>query len=79
MVGNFLCDAEIVAKLLDELIQKQHLSDLALYRAQQLLREMNNKERTRSVHFDEDFVEKLLTLPNIPELIRTSPLTQREW
>ncbi|WP_255199457.1 LuxR C-terminal-related transcriptional regulator [Photobacterium damselae] len=40
---------------------------------------MNNKERTRSVHFDEDFVEKLLTLPNIPELIRTSPLTQREW
>jgi len=32
-----------------------------------------------SVHFDEDFVEKLLTLPNIPELIRTSPLTQREW
>ena len=30
-------------------------------------------------HFDEGFVERLLNHPEVPELIRTSPLTQREW
>ncbi|MCV5977685.1 LuxR C-terminal-related transcriptional regulator, partial [Escherichia coli] len=29
--------------------------------------------------FDEDFIEKLVNHPNVPELVRTSPLTQREW
>ena len=32
-----------------------------------------------NVFFDEAFVEKLLNHPEVPELIRTSPLTQREW
>ncbi|XNM69140.1 hypothetical protein ACLK1Y_18935 [Escherichia coli] len=31
-------------------------------------------------HFDEEsFVERLLNHPEVPELIITSPLTQREW
>lgn len=79
MIGNFLCNANEICDLLQELVDTKQLSELELHRAQQLLREMTSKERTRSVHFDEDFVEKLLNLPNIPELIRTSPLTQREW
>jgi len=43
------------------------------------MKEISTTRRSRSVHFDEEFVEKLVNHPNIPELVRTSPLTQREW
>ncbi|UTV30240.1 HTH-type transcriptional regulator MalT [Photobacterium atrarenae] len=79
MVGIFLCDGGEISDLLQELVDSKRLSELELHRARQLLREMTSKERNRSVHFDENFVEKLLNLPDVPELIRTSPLTQREW
>ncbi|MCW8329993.1 HTH-type transcriptional regulator MalT [Photobacterium sp. SDRW27] len=79
MVGIFLCDGNEIYDLLQELVDSKALSELELHRARQLLREMTSKERNRSVHFDESFVEKLLNLPDVPELIRTSPLTQREW
>src|SRR5690606_18873050 len=79
MVGNFLIAAEDIQDLLQELIDEKLLNELSQHRARQLLREMNSKERHRLVHFDEAFVEKLLNLPGLPELIRTSPLTQREW
>ncbi|MGF1688171.1 HTH-type transcriptional regulator MalT [Photobacterium japonica] len=79
MVGLFLCDGAVICDLLQELVDIKALNELELHRARHLLREMTSKERNRSVHFDENFVEKLLNLPDIPELIRTSPLTQREW
>ncbi|MCQ1059113.1 HTH-type transcriptional regulator MalT [Photobacterium sp. ZSDE20] len=79
MVGIFLCDGSEICDLIQELVDTKALNELELHRARQLLREMTSKERNRSVHFDENFVEKLLNLPNVPELIRTSPLTQREW
>ncbi|MGF1724780.1 HTH-type transcriptional regulator MalT [Photobacterium nomapromontoriensis] len=79
MVGIFLSDGSDICDLLQELIETKALNELELHRARQLLREMTSKERNRSVHFDESFVEKLLNLPDVPELIRTSPLTQREW
>lgn len=79
MIGNFLCNSEIIAPLLQSLLRNKQLGELESHRAQHLLQLMSNKERARSVHFDEDFVTKLLSLPELPELIRTSPLTQREW
>ncbi|MGO3799944.1 MAG: LuxR C-terminal-related transcriptional regulator, partial [Vibrio casei] len=79
MIGNFLCDTQYVMPLLKTLVKSQKLGELEQHRAQSILQLMSSKERTRSVHFDEAFVEKLLTLPDLPELIRTSPLTQREW
>ncbi|KLV04141.1 transcriptional regulator MalT [Photobacterium aquae] len=79
MIGIFLCDGSQICDLLQELVDSKALNEFELHRARQLLREMTSKERNRSVHFDESFVEKLLNLPDIPELIRTSPLTQREW
>lgn len=79
MVGIFLCDGDEIYDLLQELVEAKALNELEMHRARQLLREMTSKERNRSVHFDESFVEKLLNLPDVPELIRTSPLTQREW
>ncbi|QUJ70527.1 HTH-type transcriptional regulator MalT (plasmid) [Photobacterium sp. GJ3] len=79
MVGNFLIAAADIQDLLQTLIDDKMLNELSMHRARHLLREMNSKEKHRLVHFDEAFVEKLLNLPDLPELIRTSPLTQREW
>ncbi|MDN3681990.1 HTH-type transcriptional regulator MalT [Vibrio tapetis subsp. quintayensis] len=79
MIGNFLIDGASIDKILERLMSKPGLDDLERHRAQQLMKDISSKQRSRSVHFDESFVEKLVTHPNIPELIRTSPLTQREW
>ncbi|GLO63158.1 HTH-type transcriptional regulator MalT [Vibrio sp. MACH09] len=79
MVGNFLIDGNTIDELLQKLSSHASLGDLEKHRAQQLIKDISSKQRSRSVHFDEDFVDKLINHPNIPELVRTSPLTQREW
>lgn len=79
MLGNFLIDGAKIGPVLEKLNHKNELGDLERHRAQQLLKEISTTQRSRSVHFDEEFVEKLVSHPNIPELVRTSPLTQREW
>ncbi|MFM2607057.1 HTH-type transcriptional regulator MalT [Vibrio chagasii] len=79
MVGNFLVDGGTIGHILDKLSNKPGLGDLERHRAQQIMKDISTTQRSRSVHFDEDFVENLVNHPNIPELVRTSPLTQREW
>ncbi|CAM3071692.1 HTH-type transcriptional regulator MalT [Vibrio rarus] len=79
MVGNFIIDGASINTLLEKLVNKTQIGDLERHRALQLLKEIGNKQRSRAVHFDEDFVNQLVNHKNIPELIRTSPLTQREW
>ncbi|MCG3724916.1 HTH-type transcriptional regulator MalT [Vibrio cincinnatiensis] len=79
MVGNFLIDGHRIGHLLEKLIHRVELGDLERHRAQLLIKEISTTQRSRSIHFDEEFVEKLINHPNIPELVRTSPLTQREW
>ncbi|OEF05378.1 HTH-type transcriptional regulator MalT [Vibrio genomosp. F10] len=79
ILGNFLIDGGKIGHLLEKLSTKSELGDLERHRAQQLTKDISTTQRSRSVHFDEEFVEKLVNHPNIPELVRTSPLTQREW
>ncbi len=79
MVGNFLVEGATIGKLLEKLSGKNELGDLERHRAQQLMKDISSNQRSRSVHFDEEFIEKLVSHPNVPELVRTSPLTQREW
>ncbi|MGY3572234.1 HTH-type transcriptional regulator MalT [Vibrio paucivorans] len=79
ILGNFLVDGGKIGHLLEKLTNKSELGDLERHRAQQLMKDISTTQRSRSVHFDEEFVEKLVNHPNIPELVRTSPLTQREW
>ncbi|MDG3085859.1 HTH-type transcriptional regulator MalT [Vibrio hannami] len=79
MIGNFLIDGSSIEHLLQKLMNKATLGDLEKHRAQQLMKDISSKQRSRSVHFDEEFIDKLLNHPDIPELVRTSPLTQREW
>ncbi|WED24902.1 HTH-type transcriptional regulator MalT [Vibrio sp. JC009] len=79
MIGNFLVDGASIEPLLKKLTGKTSLGDLEKHRAQQLVKDISSKQRSRSVHFDEEFIDKLVNHPDIPELVRTSPLTQREW
>ncbi|MGD8173786.1 HTH-type transcriptional regulator MalT [Vibrio sp. TRT 21S02] len=79
ILGNFLVDGSKIGHILEKLSHKSELGDLERHRAQKLTKEISTTQRSRSVHFDEEFVEKLVNHPNIPELVRTSPLTQREW
>ncbi|MDA0149846.1 HTH-type transcriptional regulator MalT [Vibrio sp. LaRot3] len=79
ILGNYLVDGARIGHLLEKISNKSELGDLERHRAQQLMRDISTTQRSRSVHFDEEFVEKLVNHPNIPELVRTSPLTQREW
>ncbi len=79
MIGNFLIDGATIGHLLEKLVSKSELGDLERHRAQLLMKNINTTQRSRSVHFNEEFVEQLVNHPNIPELVRTSPLTQREW
>jgi len=78
-ISHFVIEGEMMAQQLRQLIQLNLLPELEQRRAQQILREINQHHRHKFAHFDESFVNKLLTHPQVPELIRTSPLTQREW
>ncbi|QMV14698.1 HTH-type transcriptional regulator MalT [Vibrio spartinae] len=79
MVADFLIEGQRLYPILQQLLQDETLADLEKHRAKYLLREIAQKQRSRSLHFDEEFIDKLLHHPKVPELVRTSPLTQREW
>lgn len=78
-ISHFVIEGEAMAQQLRQLIQLNALPELEQHRAQRILRDINQHHRHKFAHFDENFVDRLLTHPQVPELIRTSPLTQREW
>ncbi|MFM2486184.1 HTH-type transcriptional regulator MalT [Celerinatantimonas yamalensis] len=78
-ISHFVIEGEVMAKQLRQLLQLDVLEPLAMQRAQSILRQINQYYRHKFAHFDENFVTRLLEHPNVPELIRISPLTQREW
>lgn len=78
-ICDFLIDAKVIAELLNSLLKQGGMAELERYRAEKLLAEMSIKRHNRAVYFDKDFVHKLLNNQDVPELIRTSPLTHREW
>ena len=78
-VSHFVVEGEVMAQQLRQLLQLNTLPELDQHRAQRILRDINQHHRHKFAHFDESFVERLLNHPQVPELIRTSPLTQREW
>ena len=78
-ISHFVIEGEPMAQQLRQLLQLGALPELDQHRAQRILREINQHHRHKFAHFDENFVERLLNHPQVPELIRTSPLTQREW
>ncbi|MGR6980146.1 HTH-type transcriptional regulator MalT [Testudinibacter sp. P27/CKL/0425] len=78
-ISIFVIEGEIMAQQLRQLLQLNILDELLTHKAQFILRSINQHYRHKFAHFDENFVEKLLKNPQVPELLRISPLTQREW
>ncbi|WP_089529048.1 HTH-type transcriptional regulator MalT [Pantoea ananatis] len=78
-ISHFVVQGESMAQQLRQLLQLNALDELDNHRARRILNEINKYHRHKFAHFDESFVSRLLNHPDVPELIRTSPLTQREW
>ena len=78
-ISAFVIEGENMAQQIRQLLQLNVLDELALHKAQFILRNINQYYRHKFAHFDEQFVVKLLANPQVPELLKISPLTQREW
>lgn len=78
-ISAFVIEGESMAQQIRHLLQLNVLDELALHKAQFILRNINQYYRHKFAHFDEQFVSKLLANPQVPELLKISPLTQREW
>lgn len=78
-ISAFVIEGESMAQQIRHLLQLNVLDELALHKAQFILRNINQYYRHKFAHFDEQFVTNLLQNPKVPELLKISPLTQREW
>lgn len=78
-ISPFIIEGESMAQQLRQLLQLNVLDEMLAYKAQFILRQINQLLRHQVAHFDESFVKKLLNNPEVPELLKISPLTQREW
>ncbi|MBA5761320.1 HTH-type transcriptional regulator MalT [Vibrio sp. 404] len=79
ILGDYLYNIDELAPILQSAEFQSELDELTRFRANQLLKSITTTHRTRSAHFDENFIKQLVHHPQIPELVRNSPLTQREW
>ena len=79
ILSHYIVEGSPMATLLQKINAKSEIGELERHRAEQLLKAIYTTQRNRSTHFDETFIEKLLNHPEVPQLVRTSPLTLREW
>ncbi|MDG2944564.1 HTH-type transcriptional regulator MalT [Exercitatus varius] len=78
-ISAFVIEGDVMAQQIRNLLQLNVLDELVLHKAQFILRNINQFYRHKFAHFDEAFVNRLLNNPKVPELLKISPLTQREW
>ncbi len=81
-VGSFLRIGKVLINILKSLLQTDRLSDMERQRAERLI-QLTQQQRDFSkairITLDEAIVQDIIDRPDVPELIRTSPLTRREW
>ena len=82
LIGSFLRLGRPLGEMLPALLATERLDDLAQARARRLV-ELAGRQRDfgRGVRLmlDESVIADIVSRPDVPELIRTSPLTRREW
>ncbi|MFY0989728.1 HTH-type transcriptional regulator MalT [Halomonas sp. C05BenzN] len=82
LAGSFLRLGRPLGEMLQALLATERLDDLASARARRLL-DLAGRQRDfgRGVRLmlDESVIADIVSRPDVPELIRTSPLTRREW
>lgn len=78
-ISAFVIEGDLMAQQIRQLLQFNVLDELATHKAKFILRSINQHNRHKFAHFDEEFVNNLLKNPQVPELLKISPLTSREW
>ncbi|QIW16452.1 transcriptional regulator MalT [Pasteurellaceae bacterium RH1A] len=78
-ISAFVIEGDLIAQQIRNLLQLNVLDELSTHKAQFILRSINQHNRHKFAHFDEEFVKQLLDNPQVPELLKISPLTTREW
>lgn len=81
-VGSFLRLGKVLIVMLKALINEGTLAGMELQRAErliQLAQQQRDFSRAIRISLDEAIIQDIIDRPDVPELIRTSPLTRREW
>ncbi|ATJ81486.1 HTH-type transcriptional regulator MalT [Halomonas beimenensis] len=82
LIGSFLRLGRPLSAMLDRLLESREPDELARRRAVRLI-ELAGRQRDfgRAVRLmlDEAVIAGIVARPDVPELIRASPLTRREW
>ncbi|MGO3668950.1 MAG: HTH-type transcriptional regulator MalT [Vreelandella alkaliphila] len=82
LVGSFLRIGKPLGELLSTLLASNSLAPLEQARAERLLTLAGRQKdfgSARRLMLDETVIANIVARPDVPELIRTSPLTRREW
>lgn len=81
-VGSFLRLGKVLIVILKALINDQMIDGMELQRAERLIQlsqQQRDFSRAIRISLDEAIIQDIIDRPDVPELIRTSPLTRREW
>ncbi|MFL1453440.1 HTH-type transcriptional regulator MalT [Marinobacter sp. GN3S48] len=81
-VGSFLRMGKVLIVILKALINEGTIDGMELQRAErliQLAQQQRDFSRAIRISLDEAIIQDIIDRPDVPELIRTSPLTRREW
>lgn len=81
-VGSFLRVGKVLIVILKALINDEAVDGMELQRAErliQLAQQQRDFSRAIRISLDEAIIQDIIDRPDVPELIRTSPLTRREW
>ena len=82
VVSSFLRVGKLIIPILKAVIQSQKLEFMEQQRAERLIQlshERRDFSRSIRISLDESVIRDIIHRPDVPELIRTSPLTKREW
>ncbi|GGO87373.1 HTH-type transcriptional regulator MalT [Marinobacterium nitratireducens] len=82
VISSFLRLGKPLIVMLKATLAERDLSDLERQRAERLIglsQQQRQFSRAIRITLDEAIIQDIINRPDVPELIRTSPLTRREW
>ncbi|NIC36733.1 HTH-type transcriptional regulator MalT [Halomonas desiderata] len=82
LAGSFLRLGRALSEMLERLLAEHELEPLVRGHAERLLdlaRRQREFGRAVRLMLDDSVIDDIVSRPDVPELIRTSPLTRREW
>ncbi len=81
-VASFLRIGKLLINILKALLNQEVLDEMERQRAERLIQlsqQQRDFSRAIRITLDEAIIQDIIDRPDVPELIRTSPLTRREW